>query len=1427
MSDPSRPRDPVETLADAGRGDREPASRPTAVAPTSAIREAPTLAPAGADETVARPGSPHDEPTAVAPPGPDGAAAAGPAATDPAGIRSFGDYEIVREVARGGMGVVFQARQVRLNRTVALKMILAGPLAGESDIRRFQTEAEAAAHLDHPGIVPIFEVGEHEGRHYFSMGFVEGESLAQRLNTGPLGSRPAAELLAKVTEAIAYAHRRGVIHRDLKPANILIDAGGHPRVTDFGLAKKVQADSHLTASGQIMGTPSYMPPEQAGGNRGEVGPAADVYALGATLYCMVIGRPPFQAATAMDTVLQVINDDPVPPRRLNPAVDRDIETICLKCLEKDPARRYPSADALREDLRRFLAGESIRARPVGRAERLWRWCRRNPMLAAAVGAAAALLVAVAGLSVLDARRQARHAADQAEANRRITAALAESNRRLAMLDFERGRAACEQGQVGAGMLWMVRALEDAAESGDTAWQHAALLNLAAWRPHLPPLRAVFSHDEAVWSVAFSPDGRTALTGSGDGTARLWDAVTGRPIGQPMPHQSNVSSVAFSPDGRTALTGSGDGTARLWDAASGQPIGQPLQHELGVNSVAFSPDGRIALTGSRDGTARLWDATSGQPIGQPLKHGDAVGRVAFSPDGQTALTGSEDGTARLWDARTGTPIGAPLVHGPWVAGIAFSPDGRTILTGSPDKTARLWDAASGRAIGTHLPHDGGIIGMAFSPDGRTILTGSNDKTARLWDAASGQRIGQPLQHRAGVTSVAFNPDGRTALTGSEDGTARLWDAATGQPMGRPMVHQGDVLAVAFSPDGKAVLTASADRTARLWDAASGQPIGQPLELADRGGAFAVAFSPDGQMILTGGIPGTARLWDAASGQPKGRPLPHPGQIEAVAISPDGKTLLTLGHENVARLWDAASGRPRGSLLKHRHAVIAAAFSPDSTVALTGSNDKTARLWETATGRPIGDPLELAGEVRAVAFSPDGRTFVTGGADRTARLWDAATHQPIARPLTFPDPVRAVAFTPGGPIVFTVSGGYEARLWDGETGRPIGKPMKHPREFRAVAFSLDGRMLLTGSWDNLARLWDMATGLPLGKPREHGIAVAAAAFSPDGRTFLTSDYNSGNVWRWGVPAPVQADLPRLTAWVQVITGLELDDQGSVRTLDNETWRQRRERLAQLGGPPPGATARLLDPILFGPQPTARADSLTKLGRWAEAEAAFAEAVAARPSSRDVWMARWRFDSLRAGPARAAADLGELVRLQPEDVRTRSFQILSLSAAGDRDGLRRAIAELLDGFRDMTDPRKANAVAWCCCLAPDAVDDPEAPVRLAEIALQGATGAGKAAYLNTLGAALYRAGRHDEAIRRLEEGIQLRGGKSEPQDWVFLALAHFRLGHRDEARRWLNQFRGRPHDADPANFWDELEIRLLRSEAEAVVLCDPVFPHDPFAR
>lgn len=302
-------------------------------------------------------------------------------------VRFFGDYDLLEEIDRGGMGVVYRARQVSLDRTVAVKMVLSGQFASEAEVRRFHTEAEAAASLDHPNIVPIYEVGEHEGQHYFSMPFVDGRSLAARVSdpTFEISCGAAARLVATVARAVHYAHQRGILHRDLKPGNILLDAQGEPHVTDFGLAKRVGLDSGMTASGSVVGTPHYMAPEQAAGKSKHLTTAADIYGLGAILYHLLTGKPPFEADTPLEVMRQVVEQEPKPPSSIRCHVDRNLETICLKCLEKDPQRRYGSAGALADDLERWLRHEAILARPAGAWKHAASWIKRHPAAAGLLG----------------------------------------------------------------------------------------------------------------------------------------------------------------------------------------------------------------------------------------------------------------------------------------------------------------------------------------------------------------------------------------------------------------------------------------------------------------------------------------------------------------------------------------------------------------------------------------------------------------------------------------------------------------------------------------------------------------------------------------------------------------------------------------------------------------------------------------------------------------------------------------------------------------------------------------------------------------------------------------------------------------------------------------------------------------------------------
>ncbi|MFI5460210.1 MAG: WD40 repeat domain-containing serine/threonine protein kinase, partial [Isosphaerales bacterium] len=661
-----------------------------------------------------------------------------PNQSEPTRIRYFGDYEITREIARGGMGVVFRARQVSLNRTVALKMILAGQLANETDVKRFYTEAEAAANLDHPGIVPIFEVGQHEGQHYFSMGFVEGQSLSQRLAEGPLPSREAAELIRRASEAIEYAHQRGVIHRDLKPANILLDANGNPRITDFGLAKKVQGDSGLTGSGQIMGTPSYMPPEQAGGRRGDVGPAADVYALGATLYALVTGRPPFQAATAMDTVIQVISDEPVPPRRLNASIPRDLETICLKCLEKEPGKRYPSAAALADDLGRYLEGEPIVARPVTRVERAVKWAWRRPAIAGRLGLVA--IVTALGLGGVlwqwRAAVRARNVADQESRNAKDQANLAERRR----VEAEARRQEAEQARAKEREQTELakQRLQDTVKAQAKEKKQTQLAEQRLYDVRMNLVQRYWEDSNGQLLQQGLVD---QLPVNARGIDRrgfewyYWQRKISSGHITLKGHTSFVTSVAFSPDGKRLASAGANGTVKVWDAATGQEtLTIEVQGPGSDASVAFSPDGkRLTSAGRLNGMVDVWDLGTGHGIRPLLGHTGPVYSVAYSPDGKRLASASFDGTVKVWDAATGQELRTQKGHTASVTSVAYSTDGQRLASASVDKTVKVWDAGTGQETLTLKGHSYFVASVAFSPDGQRLASASGDGTVKVWDA----------------------------------------------------------------------------------------------------------------------------------------------------------------------------------------------------------------------------------------------------------------------------------------------------------------------------------------------------------------------------------------------------------------------------------------------------------------------------------------------------------------------------------------------------------------------------------------------------------------------------------------------------------------------------------------------------------------------
>jgi WD40 repeat protein len=1112
----------------------------------------------------------------------------GAARTEPvAGLRRFGDYELLDEIARGGMGVVYRARQVSLNRVVAVKMILWGHFASKESVRRFRAEAETAARLQHPNIVAIHEIGEWEGQHFFSMDCVEGASLDK---SGPLPAEHAARYLEAIADAVHYAHGRGVLHRDLKPSNVLIDAFDQPRVTDFGLAKLLHLDSGLTVTGQALGSPQYMPPEQASAGRGEVGPRSDLYALGALLYHCLTGRPPFAAATVAETLAQVLDREPVAPRVLNPAVPRDLEAICLKCLEKDPARRYATASELAEELGCFRRGEPIRARPIGATGRLWRWSQRKPALAA-MCAALAVAVALGFAGVLwQWGRAERHALNENIERGRAEAALGE-------LELERAEDLLRNDQPNAAVAWLAHSLRRQPDHAVAAQRLVAALDQFSFAlPSVAPL----IHTGAVAWAEFSPDGSHVVTASLDGSARLWHAASGRSVGHALAHGRAVRVARFSPDGRLIATAAADQLARFWRSENGEPLESALVHEGPVTYLEFSADGRQLLTVADDRLVSVWAVPEGRLVGKAIPHRSRLSATHFSPDGRRLLTATRSGATRVWESETGAPV-TPELQDPTLAMFSarFSPDGSRVASAYDPNGVTIRDAATGRTLGQLRQHGGSVHDAVFSSDGHWLVTISRDGTARVWDARTLAARGEPLQHRAWVMSAEFSADGQRLLTTGLDHTARVWDLIRWRPLIEPIHVGGNILHARFSPEGSRVVTASQSGVAQIWDTRPGRAAA--MALSHSSGVPVVRFSHDGRRVLTGTSSGVARVWNAATCRPLISLRGHERALLGVAFSPDDGRIVTASWDATAVVWDARTGRRLARWTNQTGRIFSPMFSPDGRNILSSSFDATVWVWDAATGRPVVGPLKHRGrvwhaefspdgkrivaaagvvnqsgelvvwdsqsgrrlyawphsdEVHWATFSPDGNNVVSASADHTACILDARSGQ-LRHSLAHEAMVLRAVFSPGGATVATTCRDQTARLWHVQSGTPLSPPMRHAEEIVSVRFSQDGRLLATASLDRTARVWDVATGKLLAGPFRHADQVRDVDFSPDGRWLVTAS-NDGTARLWELPPAVSTAPSWLPALAEATGGLRLDERRVLQAVPTGAMHEAVRRL-----------------------------------------------------------------------------------------------------------------------------------------------------------------------------------------------------------------------------------------------------------------------------
>lgn len=1117
----------------------------------------------------------------------------------PAVQEAAGRYVQVSEYAKGGMGRILLVHDQFVGRQLALKELVPSAGSGQTPsdrspgrpsaslMARFVQEARITGQLEHPSIVPLYELGyRRDGTLYYTMKFLRGDTLGRAVtNAGSYEKR--LDLLphfVDVCQAIAYAHSRGVIHRDIKPSNVIIGEFGETVVIDWGLAKARGrddinacrlaevldvpvtakcADHTDTLYGAAIGTPAYMPPEQALGQIEKIDERSDIYSLGVVLYEILTGRVPFQDTTVVDVMKKVVNDEPAPVSKVEPRVPPDLAAICERAMQKDPDRRYQSAQALAEDMERFLSGGLVHAYEYRFGEHLRRFARKNRLV---LGVVALAMLSLLGVGVFSYLRVLEEK----------TVAIAEKGRAEAaqMRAMEQAQRA-ERQFYYASIGLADRAIKDYRYEEAKAYLADCPLEYRQWEwgrlQYLCNLdrMTIQAQKGPVPCVAFSPDGRYLAT-AGDTVARVWDATNGQSVRQLEGDRSLVTTLAFSPDGHHLAVGTENRTTRIFDLITGEGKLTLEGHWGALTALAYSPDGAILASASRDDTAMLWNASTGAQLRTIEGHSEDVTCVAFSPDGHVIATGSNDNTVMIWDVATGTPLAVIEGHLNDVTGVAFSPSGRQLATSSRDGTAKVWDWESQRELGSFSGHNGEVTAVAFASDGHNILTTGRDRTIRQWDieflesseSANSSQGPRPDRttvqsmvvfggHSSPVRTLALHPDGETFATGDDQGIVKLWNRASslssfrvkklftelqvgaGSPdrglyatqgsshsevvvwsterqdvVATLQGHQAPVYGMAFSNDNRYLATAGADKTVRLWDVRSSRQL--RVFQGHRQAVTSVAFRPDGKLLASGSSDTSIILWDVLSGRQAGILKGHSDIVRAVAFSPSGDILASGGDDNVVYLWDVASGKEVQALTGHSGPINALAYSRDGARLASAGEDSTVILWDGRSGAKVAQLDGHAGAVVRVAFSPDGMRLVTGGLDDSARLWDTETGQELLTFQAGTNPVWYADFWPAEMGILTSSGSdiilwphfaWTADAYEGEAGSTFGEQVEtYKRKYWREAE-------LRSPWDDIVEMRSSAETIRFTMTRERLDELAHDALAAlEKRTGATASDNS---------------------------------------------------------------------------------------------------------------------------------------------------------------------------------------------------------------------------------------------------------------------------------------------------------------------------------